>query len=416
MIGKLLALLACLLINAFFSAAEIAIVRISKSRVEQLVKGKHRGSEALLILKNNPKKLFSTIQIGINSVSMGASALSAVITVHLFGSYWVAAATAIVTFVVIIFGEIIPKNFAYSHAEDIALGSAKIINILSKIFSPISWFINFITSTMLRIDKEPSKPTVTAEELKSLLAMGTEGGVFGKKEKEIIENVLTFKDITAEDVMTPRVMMMMLSSNLKVKDVMSEIVSMPYSRIPLYEKTRDKIVGVVHIRDVFKCIEQKKLNTRLIDLAEKPRFVPETIQLVDLLKLFQEKKEHMAIVIDEFGGTQGVVTIMDLLEELVGELVGESDVTKNIMMRVNKYTIVVDGSTSAGNINRFFNITLPGKNFETISRLILKKLKHLPKEGEELMIGELHVHIEGISGNRIQRVKLIKPEKPTLLS
>lgn len=414
MIIKLLALAICLLLNAFLSAAEIAVVRVNKVRVEQLVKGKHRGSEALLALKNNPKKLFSTVQIGINSVSMGASALTAVIAIELFGSYWIAAATAVITFIVIVFGEIVPKNLAYAHAENMALASASILSFLAFILTPVRLLIDLVTQGILKQDKDLPKPVVTPEELKAFLAMGAEGGAVGKKEKEIIENVLSFKDISAEDVMTPRVIMFTLKANLSVKEAMGELASAPYSKIPLYEKTKDEIVGIINIKDVFKCIEQNKLDTKLSDLAEKPLFVPETILLVDLLKLFQDKGTRIAIVVDEFGGIQGIVTITDLLEELVGEIVAESDVTKNIMMRVDKYNIVVDGSTNTGNINRFFNINLPGKNFETISKLILKKLKSIPKEGDELKLGDLNVKIEKIDKNRLTRVRISKPEKATL--
>jgi CBS domain containing-hemolysin-like protein len=411
MIIELLALVICFLLNAFFSAAEIAVVSITKTRVEQLVKGKHRGSESLLKLKNDSKKLFSTTQLGITFVSMGASALVAVFTVQFFGSYLVAAATAVLAFLVVIFGEVVPKNFAYVHAENIALSSAKPINFLATIFMPFVWLVDVITKVVLR-GKERPKQSITSEELKAYLAMGAEGGAVGKREKEMIENVLNLKEVTAGDVMTPRVLIFGFKSALTVKDVIKDISSFPYSRVPVYGKTNDDIIGVIHIKSILKCIESNELGKQLKDLIEKPFFVPETILLADLLKFFQEKKTHIAIVVDEFGGVQGLVTLTDLIEEIVGELVTESDVTKNIMMRVDKYTIIVDGATQAGNINRFFNIILPGKSFETISRLILKKLKSIPKEGDELNIGDLNIKIEKVEGNRIIRVKLTKPEKP----
>lgn len=412
MIGKLLALLACLALNAFFSSSEIAIISISKLRVESLVKGKHRGSEALLNLKKDPKRLFSTVQIGINGVGMTASALSALIVIGLLGSYWVAAATAALTFIFIVFGEILPKNFAYTHAENIALSSSPNIVFLSKLLSPIRILIDWITKLLIKGDIKAYKPPFTSEELKSFLARGAEEGAVGKKEREVIENVLNLKEVTAGDVMTPRVLIFGLKSTLTIKEVIKDMSSFPYSRVPVYGKTNDDIIGVVHIKSILKCVEANEMDKQLKYLIEKPFFVPETILLADLLKAFQEKKTHIAVVIDEFGGVQGLVTLTDLIEEMVGEIVTESDVTKNIMMRVDKYTIIVDGATQAGDINRFFNIILPGKSFETISRLILKKLKSIPKEGDELNIGDLNVKIEKVEGNRIIRVKLTKPEKP----
>ncbi len=415
MIVKLLALLTCLALNAFFSSSEIAIISISKLRVESLVKGKHRGSEALLSLKKDPKRLFSTVQIGINCVGMAASALSAIIVISLLGSYWVAAATAVLTFIFIVFGEIVPKSFAYAHSENIALSSAKSIIFLSKLLSPIIILTDFVTKLLIKGDIKDYKTPLTSEELKAFVARGAEEGAVGKREKEMIENVLNLKEVTAGDVMTPRVLVFGLKSTLSVKDVIKDMSSFPYSRVPVYGKTNDDIIGVVHIKSILKCIESNELDKPLKDLIEKPFFVPETILLADLLKFFQEKKTHIAIVVDEFGGVQGLVTLTDLIEEMVGEIVTESDVTKNIMMRVDKYTIIVDGATQAGNINRFFNIILPGKSFETISRLILKKLKSIPKEGDELNIGDLNIKIEKVEGNRIIRIKLTKPEKPAVL-
>jgi len=414
MIGKLLALLACLALNAFFSSSEIAIISISKLRVESLVKGKHRGSEALLSLKKDPKRLFSTVQIGINCVGMAASALSVIIVINLLGSYWVAAATAVLTFIFIVFGEIVPKSFAYAHSENIALSSAKPVIFLSKLLSPIIILTDFITKLLIKGDIKDYKTPLTSEELKAFVARGAEEGAVGKKEKEVIDNVLNLKEVTAGDVMTPRVLIFGLKSTLAVKEVIKDMSSFPYSRVPVYGKTNDDIIGVVHIKSILKCIESNEMDKQLKDLIEKPFFVPETILLADLLKAFQEKKTHIAIVIDEFGGVQGLVTLTDLIEEMVGEIVTESDVTKNIMMRVDKYTIIVDGATQAGDINRFFNIILPGKSFETISRLILKKLKRIPKEGDELIIGDLNIKIEKVEGNRIIRVKLTKPEKPAI--
>lgn len=410
MILKLLALLLCLFLNAFFSAAEIAIVSVSRAKVRTIVKSKKFGSDTLARLKDNPQRLFSTIQIGINSVSMAASALAAMITLDIFGSYWIALGTAIITFIVIVFGEILPKNFAYAHSQTIALASAGLINLLANLMLPLVLFINWITKIILRKHGEPRKPPVTEEELKTMVAMGVESGEVEKKERELIENVFQLNDITAEEVMTPRVAMFCLSADMKLKDAIKSIVKSQYSRIPVYHKNRDNIIGILFIKDALKALARGKSNVQLKTIiAMKPNFVPKGILLNQLFKQFQEKKVHMALVVDEFGGVAGVVTLEDLLEELVGEIIDESDVTPDLIMRLDKNNILVDGKTELEDIFHFFNIKLPGKNYETINKVILKKLKRIPKQGEEIKISDdVVLRIEEATKRKILKVKISK--------
>lgn len=412
---KLLALLLCLFLNAFFSAAEIAIVSVTRAKVKTLVKAKKLGADALAKLKDNPQRLFSTIQIGINGVSMAASALTAVITLKIFGSYWIALGTAIITFLVIVFGEIIPKNFAYTHSQSIALASAGIVNFLAKVLSPLVFVISLITKGVLRKHGEPRKYPITEDELRTMVAMGVESGEVEKKERELIENVFQLNDITAEEIMTPRVAMFCLSADMKLKDAVKSLVKSRYSRIPLYQKNRDNIVGILFIKDALKALAKGKENIQLKTISIKPHFVPESILLNQLFKQFQEKKVHMAVVVDEFGGVAGVVTLEDLLEELVGEIIDESDITPDLIMRIDKNTILVDGKTEVGAIFNFFNIRLPGKNYETVNKVILKKLKRIPKQGDEVKISDdAMIRIEEATKRNIKKIKISKiiPEQP----
>lgn len=409
MVIKLFALLLCLFLNAFFSAAEIAIVSITRAKVRTLVKAKRFGSEALIKLKDNPQRLFSTIQIGINGVSMAASALAAVITLELFGSYWIALGTAVITFIVIVFGEIIPKNFAYSHSQSIALSSAGVVNFFANLLSPLILIINLITKGILRKHGEAKRHPITEEELRTMVAMSVESGEVEKKERELIENVFQLNDITAGEVMTPRIGMFCLDADMKLRDALKSMVKCPFSRVPIYQRSKDNIIGILYVKEALKALAKGKGNTRLKTIALKPYFVPESILLNQLFKQFQEKKVHMAIVVDEFGGVAGLVTLEDLLEELVGEIIDESDITPDLIMRIDKNTILVDGKTELDDIYHFFNVRLQGKGYETISKLILKKLKRIPKQGEEISIeGNVALKIEEATKRKILKVRLTK--------
>lgn len=416
MMLKLLALLLCLFLNAFFSAAEIAIIALTKVKLKKLVKDKRYGSEALFKLKSEPQKLFSVIQVGVNGVGMAASALVAVITLQLFGSYWVALGTAVIAFAVIIFGEIIPKNFAYSHSEDLALLSAKPLLFFDKLFYPATFLINSIVRTVLKDHTKTRHPQGTEEELKAMLTMGVESGQVEKKEKELIEKVFQLNDIAVEEIMTPRVNMFCLNADTRLKNALKDIIQHSYSRIPLYRKSKDNMVGILHVKDAFIALSKNK-NPKLAQLAINPPFVPKGTLLNQLFKQFQEKKIHMAIVVDEFGGVVGVVTLEDLLEEIVGEIIDESDVTANLIKRIDKNTILVDGNTELKDIFKFCNIQLPGKDYEKINKIVLKKLGRIPKVGEEVNLSsEILLKIEESTRNKILKIRIIKlhpPQQPT---
>lgn len=406
----LIALAILLILSGFFSGIEIALFSLGKVKTATLVKQKKKNAKVVQYLKRNPRKLLTTILIGNNVVNIGASALATALAINAFGSIGTGIATGVMTLLILIFGEIIPKAFATKYAEAYSLKFAWLIKILMFILWPIVWVLDKFTGLIMGFGKSKGEPTVTEEEVKTMAEMSVKEGGLEQEEQELIEKVFQFNDITAEDVMTPRTQMESLPCDMRIKEALHIIAKSPFSRIPLYKKDRDHIVGIVHVKDVLATLDKKKTGTKLQTLARKPLFIPETQIINELFKMFQEKKIHMAIVVDEFGGTSGIVTMEDLIEELMGEIVDESDINEELIMRLSKNEIKVHGNTEIKEINDFFNVRIPGKGTDTINALMHKKLKKMPRKGESLEIGNVKIIVDKTSRRKIERVIIIKED------
>jgi len=267
---------------------------------------------------------------------------------------------------------------------------------------------------VIKLSGGSTEPAVTEEELKTMIDMGVQEGEVEKKEREMIEKVFELNDITAEEVMTPRIAMFCLREELSLKDAMKILAKTPYSRIPIIKDNRDNVVGILFVKDVIKHLHKGNKNIKLKTLAREPYFVPENVLLNQLFKQFQDKNIHMAVVVDEHGGVAGLVTLEDLLEEIVGEIVDETDITPNVIMRLDKYNIRVDAETELKNVNDFFNIKLPGKETDTVSKLILNKIKKIPKKGDSVTIdNKIMLTVEEATRRRIFKVKITKINSKT---
>lgn len=409
MIFEIILLLIFLVFSAFFSGAETALVSISMAKVRTLAKEKKLGSATLLRLKENPKTLLSTILIGNNLANIAAASITTVVMIDLFGSKGIGIATGVLTLVILVFGEITPKNLAHTYNIRLALLMSGPIYVISKIFYPATYVLNKLTTMIIKLSGGKKAPSVTEEELKTMITMGVEEGEVEKKEREIIEKVFQLNDITAEEVMTPRTGMFCLDADTTLKKALKTLTKIPYSRIPLIRRSKDNVVGILYVKEVLKFLEKGRVNVKLKTLAKEPYFVPENILLNQLFKQFQDKQIHMAIVVDEFGGVAGVVTLEDLLEELVGEIIDETDITAHVIMRLDKDNIMVDGQTELKDINKFFNIKLPGKESQTIGKLILNRIKKIPKKGDELKIDKrILIKIEEATKKTISKVKVTR--------
>ncbi|MCK4781442.1 HlyC/CorC family transporter [Candidatus Parcubacteria bacterium] len=392
-----------ILLSAFFSCSETALFSLSPVKVRMMMEQKKKGAGILYKLKRNPRKLIVTILLGNNVVNIAASALATIISTELFGSQGVGIAIGIMTLLILVFGEIIPKSMAVAKAEKISLIIAKPISFIMYLLWPFVWILEQ-TAKMI----SSTQVLVSEEEIKTMAMMGLESGIIKKQEEKIIERAVEFADINTEDVMTPRIDMFCLNGKLNLDEALSDIIASPFSRIPIYIEDKDNIIGILYVKDVLKHIAEKDRNIKLAQLTKKPFIVPEKMSINKLFKEFQYKHIHIAIVVNEHGEVVGVTTMEDLLEELVGEIIDESDLNKELIMRIDKKTILVDGDTEIDDINDFFNIKLPGKITDTISAVILEKIQKIPQKGEKIKINNFTLTVEAVTPREIKKVKIEK--------
>ncbi len=398
-----------LALSGFFSGIEVALISLSKLQVESLVEQKRKGSKTLKKLKDNPQKMLITILIGNNIVNTASSAYAALLATKMFGNAGMGIAVGVMTFLLLVFGEITPKSIAVAHAEWISLHVAGLLQLLMWIMTPFIWVFDAITKVVMRLfGIKGNTRLITRQELEMAIKAGESEEVIEKKERELLESVLSLNDITAREVMTPRTKVFALETGQTVKDVVKKVVKSPYSRIPIFKGSKDHIVGVVHVRDMLKAFANNRPDTYIARLAEDPFFVPESMPIQALFEEFQERHQHMAIVVDEYGGVAGVVTLEDLMEELIGEIIDETDITPEVIMRINKSTIIVHGDTEIDDINDFMNLTLPTDSV-TINGLVEKKAKGIPHKGKKINIApRVTAEVLESSKKKVKKLRISK--------
>lgn len=408
MIGYIITLIVLLALSAFFSATEIAIFSLSHSKVRSMLDANVPGAKKLAYLKANPKKTLVTILVGNNIVNIAASSIATMLAIRYFGDIGAGIATGVMVLLVLVFGEITPKSYATHHADSLSLKVAPTLMFIMKLLYPLIVLFELMARKLTRTEAGMKPPKVTEEELKAMLEMSAETGSMQKEEKEMIERVLQFNDITVREVMTHRSEMVCLDSNLKLKDAAVIMEEHGYSRYPVFKKSKENIVGALHIKDIFFAISKGHENYPLKKVISKVYFVPQHTTLNGLFKVFQEKQMHMAVVANDHGEVIGLVTLEDLLEELVGEIIDETDVKQYMIKRIDKQTILVHGTTELKAINRFFHSILPGSPNDAISKIILKSIKRFPKEGETFMINQNELTIVEATPKKIIKVKIKK--------
>ena len=319
------------------------------------------------------------------------------------------------TFLILVFGEITPKAFAILHAEQIALLVARPLELISILLSPLVSLLAWITKILIRLTGSPDHtalPLVTEEELKTLVALSAQGGELESKEKEIIQNPFQLHDITVADIMTPRKDIFCLPALTSLQEAIPKILKSGFSRVPLYEENKDHIISMVHVKDLLNNLTAGKPANSLKELGHGLIFVPKDKRLHEVFRDFHDKQSHLAIVVDEYGTTLGLITLEDLFEELVGEIIEGKDVNKQLIKRIDKQTILVDADTTLKQIKQFNNVQLPGKKYETISKILLRHLRKIPQQGEQVDFKEASAFIEEARQNKILKVRIVKkPEQ-----
>ena len=407
---EIAALVALIGISGYFSGLEVALVSIRPSKIEQLIKNKVKGAKSLRKLKSNPSRMMSSVNLGNNLASIAATALATDIALKLFGDEGLAIAVGVMTFLILVFGEISPKTYCNANATKVAVRNSRILLAFSYALFPIVWLFEIITKGMMRLTGSSDiPPGLTEDEIKEVVDQGLKDKAIEKQESELVHGALNFDDIVIRSVMTPRPKMFMLRSKMMLFEALPEINKNGFSRIPVYSENRDKIVGIVHVRDVLKRLEDEDKMITLEQVMREPFFVSQEKKVSDLLKEMQGRKAHMAIVIDEFSGVEGCVTLEDLVEEIVGEIHDETDVTKSNFQREGDDTIITNGDIEIDEINEIFRTEIPqGDDYASLSGLLHEKLHDIPKEGDRIMIGPLRIVIERVLGNKPEKIRIEK--------
>ena len=386
---EIAALVALIGLSGYFSGLEVALVSIRPSKIEQLIKNKVKGAKSLRKLKSNPSRMMSSVNLGNNLASIAATALATDIALKLFGDEGLAIAIGVMTFLILVFGEISPKTYCNANATKVAVRNSRILLAFSYALFPIVWLFEIITKGMMRLTGSSDiPPGLTEDEIKEVVDQGLKDKAIEKQESELVHGALNFDDIVIRSVMTPRPKMFMLRSKMMLFEALPEINKNGFSRIPVYSENRDKIVGIVHVRDILKRLEDEDKMIILEQVMREPFFASQEKKVSDLLKEMQGRKAHMAIVIDEFSGVEGCVTLEDLVEEIVGEIHDETDVTKSNFQREGDDTIITNGDIEIDEINEIFRTEIPqGDDYASLSGLLHEKLHDIPKEGDRIMIG-----------------------------
>ena len=387
-------------INAFFSSAEMAIVSINRNKLKILVEEGNKKAIMLENLMKEPSKFLSTIQVGITLAGFFASAsaatgLSQYLSIYLgklkipYSSHIsMILITFLLSYITLVFGELIPKRIALRSSEKTALASVGIIVMVSKIFSPFVKFLTFSTNvilTVLKMKEDNIEEKVSKEELRSLVEVGREHGIINEVEKEMIENIIEFDEKVAREIMIPRTKVFLIDKNISVDELFEKKEVEVYSRIPVYEDEADNIVGILFMKDLMIEAYRKGFqNVKLPEIMQEAYFVPETKNVNELFNEMQAEKKHIAILIDEYGGFSGIVTLEDLIEEVMGNIADEFDADDSSIKKlaVNKY--LINGELSLNDLNDYFHIELESKHYDTLSGLLIEHMGYIPEDDEDI--------------------------------
>lgn len=427
MFNQMIILIILILFNAYFAATEIAFISLNDAKIEKNAKEGNKKSKQILKMLKSPSKFLATIQIGITLAGFLSSAFASdafadklapvlnswlpVIGLENWKGISIVIITIILSFFTLVLGELVPKRLAMKYYEKIAYLTIGPIRIISIITAP---FVKILTTSTNMISKifgvnEEEEEIVTEEEIRMMIAEGEEKGTIEQDEKQLLNNVFEFNDIIVSEAMTPRTDMYAININEDIKKVLDEIDEFKYSRIPVYDENIDDIKGILYIKDILKPLKNNE-NVDIKKLIREPYFVPESKDIDELFKEMQQNKMQMAIVIDEYGGTAGLITMEDIIEELVGNIFDEYDDEEIDVKKIDDNTYILSGALTSYDLKKIFGVEMPEGDYETLSGFLIEKLGRIPNDNEHPIIeGEnLTYKIEEVEDKRIKYVKVCK--------
>lgn len=427
MISQLVILAILILLNAYFAATEIAYISLNDAKISKQAKEGNKKAKQIESMLKNPSKFLATIQIGITFAGFLSSAFASdafaddlapilnnwfpFISLDIWKGIAIIIITMILSFFTLVFGELVPKRLAMKYYEKIAYATIGVIKTISIFTLP---FVKLLTISTNMISKifgvsEAEEEIVTEEEIKMMIDEGEENGTIEQEEKELLNNVFAFNDIIVSEVMTPRTDIFAIEIDEDINELLDRIDEYKYSRIPVYEDNIDNIEGILFIKDILKVIKDGRyINIR--EIMREPYFIPESKEIDELFRELQKSKQQMAIVIDEYGGTAGLITMEDIIEELMGNILDEYDEEEIEYKKLDENTYILSGSSTVYDIKKIFSVDIPDGDYETLSGYLLEKLGRIPEENEHPVIEDeqLTYKIEEYEDKRIKSVKVCK--------
>ena len=402
------AILILIALSSFFSSAETAMTTVNKIRIQSLAEQGNKRAVILEKIISDSPKMLSTVLIGNNIVNMYASSLTTLLSSKLFGNEMVGAATGVITFLILIFGEITPKTSATLSSEKMSLRCAGVIFVLMVLFTPFIFVINKLSLLVLKlvgVDPNKKAESITEDELRTIVEVSHEEGVIETEEKKMINNVFDFGDSVAKDVMVPRIDMAFVDVNASYEEVIEIFRQEKYTRFPVYEETTDNVIGILNVKDILLAGEREQFSVR--DYLRAPYYTYEFKKVSELMVEMKKANVNIIIVLDEYGATAGLITLEDMLEEIVGDIRDEYDEDEeNELVEIAANEYVVEGSMKLDDLNDRLELKLESEDYDSVGGLVIGLLDHLPEEGEDVVFDNVRLVVDRVEKNRIDRIHL----------
>ena len=412
---QILIVIGLLALSAFFSSSETAMMAVNKIRVRNLADAGLSSAQTLMKVLDNQPKMLSAILIGNNIVNISASSLATILVTRAFGDMYVGVGTGILTLLVLIFGEITPKTSATLYSETMALRFAKPIYMIMEVLTPVMFIVDKLSQGVLRllhVDPNKKQDAITEDELRTIVEVSHEEGVIESDEKKMIYNVFDFGDSVAKDIMVPRIDMTFIDVDATFSEVIEVFREVKYTRYPVYEETTDNVIGIINIKDLLLTENQKKFCIR--DYLREPLYTYEFKKTAELMVELRKTQNNIAIVLDEYGATAGLITLEDMLEEIVGEIRDEYDEDEeDLIRRIGPREYVVEAAMKLDDLNDQLGLDLESEDYDSIGGFIIGLLDHLPEEGEEVTHKTLRFVVDKVDRNRIDKIHLYIQEEET---
>jgi CBS domain containing-hemolysin-like protein len=393
-------------------AAEVSITRTNRVRAYRFQEEGRRGAGSLVKIADNPAPYLNVVLLLVLLSTIGGTTIATSLAVRVFHGAGELIATVVMTLLLFVFAEVTPKTFAIQQTDRVALFLAPLIVALGRLFGPVAKGLVKVANLVMPGKGLPEGPFITEHELRALAEVASSEEQIEEEEKELIHSIFEFGDTIVREVMVPRPDIEAIESDKTLRDVQAAVLEHGYSRIPVFTDDLDDVIGVVYAKDVLKAIYQGKEELALSEIVRKPRFVPESKKVADLLREMQREKFHIALVTDEYGSVSGLVTLEDLLEELVGEITDEYDTEEPELEQVADGVFRVDGKMSIDEVNDILDVELPDEEWDTAGGLMLGLMGSIPREGEEVVFQNLTFTAEKVDGRRIVKILITRGDEP----